>query len=173
RSLANDCGKSTLRSRSIGFQRTISDNTIDPSRGYTLMMDLQGAKEGVVSDIDFVRLNLGARGLYTLFDKHRFLARAQVGGIASDGFASVPASLRFFAGGDQSAPGHAYHPPSHTDETSERIGIHYRLASSQEYQCEFRPSYQGAAIDVHGNAVNPCKDPKKTSAGVGTRWVPP
>src|SRR5690606_39842938 len=134
RSLANDCGKSTLRSRSIGFRRTSRDNTIDPSRGYALMMDLQGAEEGVVSDIDFVRLNLGARGLYTLFDKHRFLARAQVGGIASDGFASVPASLRFFAGCDQSVRGYDYRTLSPTDETGDRIGGRYLLASSLQYQ---------------------------------------
>lgn len=172
-SLGNDSGNSTLLIPSIGFQRTISDNTIDPSRGYSLMMDLQGAKEGVVSDIDFVRLNLGGRGLYTLFDHHRFLARAQVGGIASDGFARVPASLRFFAGGDQSVRGYDYRTLSPTDETGDRIGGRYLLASSLEYQYEFRPKWRAATFVDHGNAVNTWKDPRKTSAGVGIRWVSP
>lgn len=172
-SLGNDSGTSTLLIPSLGFQRTISDNTTDPSRGYSLLMDLQGAKAGVLSDIDFVRLNVGARGLYTLFDKHRFLARVQAGGIASDGFASVPASLRFFAGGDQSVRGYDYRTLSPTDETGDRIGGRFLMASSVEYQYEFRHKWRAATFIDHGNAVDSWKDPMKTSAGIGIRWVSP
>lgn len=172
-SLGNDSGTSTLLIPSLGFQRTISDNTMDPSRGYSLLMDLQGAKTGVLSDIDFVRLNLGARGLYTLLDKHRFLGRVQAGGIASDGFASVPASLRFFAGGDQSVRGYDYRTLSPTDESGDRIGGRFLMASSVEYQYEFRPKWRAATFVDHGNAVDSWTDPMKTSAGVGIRWVSP
>lgn len=172
-SLGNDSGTSTLLIPSLGFQRTISDNTMDPSKGYSLLMDLQGAKAGVLSDIDFVRLNVAARGLYTLFDKHRFLARVQAGGIASDGFASVPASLRFFAGGDQSVRGYDYRTLSPTDETGDRIGGRFLLASSVEYQYEFKPKWRAATFIDRGNAVDNWTDPMKTSAGVGIRWVSP
>lgn len=172
-SLGNDSGKSILLIPSLGFQRTISDNAMDPSRGYSLLMDLQGAKAGVLSDIDFMRLNVAARGLYTLFDKHRFLARAQAGGIASDGFASVPASLRFFAGGDQSVRGYDYRTLSPTDETGDRIGGRYLMATSVEYQYEFKPKWRAATFVDHGNAVNSWKDPMKTSVGIGIRWVSP
>ena len=172
-SLGNDSGKSTLLIPSLGFQRTISDDTMDPSQGYSLLMNLQGAKAGVLSDIDFVRLNVAARGLYTWRDNHRFLARVQAGGIASDGFASVPPSLRFFAGGDQSVRGYDYRTLSPTDETGDRIGGRYLLASSIEYQYEFRPKWRAATFVDHGNAVNSWKDPMKTSAGIGIRWVSP
>lgn len=172
-SLGNDSGTSTLLIPSLAFQRTISDNTMDPSKGYSLLADLQGAKAGVLSDIDFVRLNMAARGLYTLFDKHRFLARVQAGGIASDGFASVPASLRFFAGGDQSVRGYDYRTLSPTDETGDRIGGRFLLAGSVEYQYEFIPKWRAATFIDHGNAVNSWTDPMKTSAGIGIRWVSP
>lgn len=172
-SLGNDSGHSTLLIPSLGFQRTISDDRMDPSRGYSLMMDLQGAKEGIISDIDFVRLNMSAKGLYTLWDNHRFLARAQAGGIASNGFASVPASLRFFAGGDQSVRGYDYRTLAPTDETGDRIGGRYLLATSAEYQYEFKPKWRAAVFVDHGNAVDSWKDPMKTSAGLGIRWVSP
>lgn len=172
-SLGDDSGRSTLLIPSLGFQRTVSDNSMDPSRGHSLMMDLQGAKAGVLSDIDFVRLNLAAKGLYTLWDNHRFLARAQLGGIASDGFASVPPSLRFFAGGDQSVRGYDYRTLAPTDETGERIGGRYLLATSAEYQYEFKPKWRAAVFVDHGNAVDTWDDPMKTSTGVGIRWVSP
>ncbi|NLY58115.1 MAG: outer membrane protein assembly factor [Gammaproteobacteria bacterium] len=172
-SLGNDSGTSTLLIPSLGFQRTVSDSTMDPSRGHSMMLDLQGAKAGVLSDIDFVRLHVGARGLYTLWDKHRFLARAQAGGIASNGFASVPPSLRFFAGGDQSVRGYDYRTLSPTDETGDRVGARYLMASSLEYQYEFKPKWRAATFVDYGNAVDSWKDPMKTSVGVGIRWVSP
>ena len=172
-SLGNDSGESTLLIPSLGFQRTVSDSTMDPSRGYSLLTDLQGAKAGVLSDIDFVRLHVAARGLYTLWEKHRFLARAQAGGIASNGFARVPPSLRFFAGGDQSVRGYDYRTLSPTDESGDRVGARYMLASSIEYQYEFIPKWRAATFIDHGNAVDSWKDPMETSAGVGIRWVSP
>lgn len=172
-SLGADSGRSTLLIPSLGFQRTVSDNTIDPSRGYSLLMDLQGAKAGVLSDIDFIRLHLGARGLYTLHERHRFLGRLQAGGIASNGFASVPASLRFFAGGDQSVRGYDYRTLSPTDETGERVGGRFMLAGSIEYQYEFIPKWRAATFVDRGNAVDSWTDSMKTSAGVGIRWVSP
>lgn len=172
-SLGADSGRSTLLIPSLGFQRTVSDNTMDPSRGYSLLMDLQGAKAGVLSDIDFIRLHLGARGLYTLHERHRFLGRLQAGGIASNGFASVPASLRFFAGGDQSVRGYDYRTLSPTDETGDRVGGRFMLAGSLEYQYEFIPRWRAATFVDHGNAMDSWTDPMKTSAGVGIRWVSP
>lgn len=172
-SLGNDKGRSTLLIPSVGFQRIISDDSMDPSKGYSLQVDLQGAKAGILSDIDFARLNMVAKGLYTLWDKHRFLTRAQLGGIASDGFASVPPSLRFFAGGDQSVRGYDYRTLAPEDETGDRIGGRYLLATSAEYQYEFIAKWRAAVFVDHGNAVDSWKDPMKTSAGVGIRWVSP
>lgn len=172
-SLGSDRGRSTLLIPSIGFQRTISDDSMDPSKGYSLQADVQGAKAGVLSDIDFVRLNMAAKGLYTLWKKHRFLSRAQFGTIASDGFSSVPPSLRFFAGGDQSIRGYDYRTLAPKDETGDRVGGRYLLATSAEYQYEFIPKWRAAAFVDHGNAVDSWDDPMKTSAGVGIRWVSP
>ncbi len=172
-SLGNDEGRSTLLIPSIAFQRTISDDSMDPSKGYSLQTDMQGAKTGVISDIDFLRLNMAAKGLYTLWDKHRFLARAQLGAIASNRFSSVPPSLRFFAGGDQSVRGYDYRTLAPKDETGDRVGGRYLLATSAEYQYEFIAKWRSAVFVDHGNAVDSWDAPMKTSAGVGIRWVSP
>lgn len=172
-SLGNESGRSTLLIPSLSFKRTVSDNSIDPSKGYSLMVDLQGAKEGIVSDFDFVRVNASAKGLYTIFDRHRFLSRAAIGGIGSESFERVPPSLRFFAGGDQSVRGYDFRTLAPTDESGERIGGRYLVATSAEYQYEFIDKWRGAVFVDHGNAVDSITDPRKTSVGFGVRWVSP
>ena len=150
-----------------------SSGGIDPSHGWSVQFDLQGAKEGVISDFDFVRLNTTVKGLYTLAERHRFLARAQGGGIASNSFARVPPSLRFFAGGDQSVRGYAYRTLSPVDETGDTIGARFLATGTLEYQYEFRPGWRAATFVDHGNAVDSWQDPLKTSLGLGIRWVSP
>ncbi|SDU02974.1 autotransporter assembly complex protein TamA [Halopseudomonas salegens] len=172
-SVGNDRGNSTLLIPSLSFQRVRSSGEIDPTHGWSVQFDLQGAKEGVVSDIDFVRVNSTVKGLYTLADKHRFLGRVQGGAIASNSFSRVPPSLRFFAGGDQSVRGYAYRNLSPRDESGDRIGARYLATGTLEYQYEFRSGWRAATFVDHGNAVDSWDDPLKTSVGVGIRWVSP
>lgn len=172
-SVGNESGRSTLLIPSLSLQRTVSDNTIDPSRGYSLMLDLQGAKEGIVADFDFVWVSTSAKGVYTFFDKHRVLSRASVGAIATQSFENLPPSLRFFAGGDQSIRGYDFRTLAPTDESGERIGGRYLLATSLEYQYEFIDKWRAAVFVDHGNAMDSLTDPRETSLGLGLRWVSP
>ena len=171
--VGNDEGDATLLIPSIGFNRLKSDGGMDPSRGYSLAFEVQGAKEGFISDFDFLRVTGTARGLYTVQDRHRLLARAQLGGIASQSFERIPPSLRFFAGGDQSVRGYDFRTLSPIDETGDNIGGRYLIAGSLEYQYEFIDKWRGAVFVDHGNAVNSLEDPLESSVGVGIRWVSP
>ena len=172
-SVGTESGRSTLLIPSLSLQRTISDNSIDPAKGYSLMLELQGAKEGVIADFDFFRANASAKGLYTIFERHRFLSRANVGAIASESFEKLPPSLRFFAGGDQSVRGYDFRTLAPTDDSGERIGGRYLVATSLEYQYEFIDKWRGAAFVDHGNAMDSLTDARETSLGLGVRWVSP
>jgi translocation and assembly module TamA len=172
-SLGDEDGRSTLLIPSLSFNRTKTDGGVDPSRGYSLRFDVQGAKEELLSDFDFIRLSAAARGLHTWRDDHRFLARAQVGSVATNSFDSVPPSLRFFAGGDQSVRGYDFRSLSPANEQGDRIGGRYLVAGSLEYQYEFIESWRAAVFVDHGNAVDSLTDPLETSLGVGVRWVSP
>ncbi|WP_150304951.1 autotransporter assembly complex protein TamA [Pseudomonas saliphila] len=171
--VGNDEGDATLLIPSIGFNRLKSDGGMDPSQGYSLAFEVQGAKEGFISDFDFLRVTSTARGLYTVQDRHRLLARAQLGAIASESFERIPPSLRFFAGGDQSVRGYDFRTLSPIDETGDHIGGRYLVAGSLEYQYEFIEKWRGAVFVDHGNAVDSLEDPLETSVGVGIRWVSP
>ena len=171
--LGNDSGSSTLLIPSIAFNRTVSDGGLDPAKGYSLQFDVQGAKEGLISEFDFLRVTASANGLYTLWDNHRFLSRASVGTTVVDDFSQMPPSLRFFAGGDQSVRGYDFRGLSPTDETGDLIGAKHLVAGSLEYQYEFIEDWRSAVFVDHGNAINSFSDPLETSLGVGVRWVSP
>lgn len=169
----DDEGRSTLLLPGIGFSRTLSDHKIDPSRGWRLQADLVGAHRSLLSDADLLHLNLLAKGLTTFAGGHRLLGRVQVGGIATNDFAAIPPSLRFFAGGDQSVRGYDYQTLSPRDSEGDRVGGRYLLVGSLEYQYPLRERWRLASFVDHGNAIDGLGDPLKTGVGIGVRWVSP
>lgn len=158
---------------SIGFAKLKSDSALDPSKGYRLQLDISAGSGSLLSDADVVHVSALARGLTTLADKHRVLARIEVGGVATDKYSAIPPSLRFFAGGDQSVRGYDYQSLSPRDSQRNRVGGRYLVAQSLEYQYEFVERWRAAAFVDGGNAVDSLTDSMKVGVGAGIRWVSP
>ncbi|TDQ38613.1 autotransporter secretion outer membrane protein TamA [Thiopseudomonas denitrificans] len=158
---------------SIGFAKLKSDSALDPSKGYRLQMDVSAGSGNVLSDADVVHVSALARGLTTLADKHRVLARIEVGGVATDKYSAIPPSLRFFAGGDQSVRGYDYQSLSPRDAQRNRVGGRYLVAQSLEYQYEFVERWRAATFIDAGNATDSLTDSMKVGVGAGIRWVSP
>ncbi len=132
--LGDDSGLSTLLMPGVSYSYLRSDNRIDPHNGYRLQFDAKVAKEGLGSDNNLLYGTALFKGLTTVWDKHRFLGRVQFGGSATNGYKSVPPSLRFFAGGDLSVRGYEYQTLSPENSDGDRIGGRYMVAGSVEYQ---------------------------------------
>ncbi|MFB1011198.1 MAG: BamA/TamA family outer membrane protein, partial [Thiopseudomonas sp.] len=165
--------ESTFLLPSIGFAKLSSDSPMDPSRGYRLQADVSAGSGSVFSDTDVVHASAVAKGLTTLADKHRILARLEIGAVATDNFSVIPPSLRFFAGGDQSVRGYDYQSLSPRDEYRNRVGARYLVAQSLEYQYQFAGSWRVAGFVDRGNAVDSLTDAMKVGVGGGIRWVSP
>lgn len=168
-----ETGRSTLLLPGLGYSKLHADSALDPSQGYRLQVDVSGAHRSVLSDVDILHVNFLAKGLYTLADKHRFLARFQFGGVATNRFANVPPSLRFFAGGDQSVRGYGYETLSPKDEDGDSVGGRYLMVASVEYQYQFAQKWRVAAFYDEGNAIDNPFDPLATGVGMGVRWISP
>ncbi len=134
---------------------------------------MTGAHRSLLSKADILHVNFIARGLYTLADNHRFLARFQLGGVATNRFADVPPSLRFFAGGDQSVRGYGYETLSPRDDEGNTVGGRYLMVGSAEYQYQFADQWRVALFYDEGNAIDDLLDPLASGAGAGIRWVSP
>ena len=172
--LGDDTGLSNLVMPGISYSYLHSDNRVDPNRGYRIGFEAQVAKEGMLSDANLLRADVQLRGLTTLFERHRFLARLHVGGSATNGYKAIPPSLRFFAGGDQSVRGYDYQSLSPQNSDGDQIGGRYMIAGTAEYQYTFAPKWRVATFIDQGNAFNSLDFPSlKTGVGVGVRWVSP
>lgn len=150
-----------------------ADNTVDPTKGYRLQFDLSGAKKNILSSTDFIRYSVTTKGLYTFAQKHRFLGRAQVGGIQTNEFDKIPPSLRFYAGGDQSVRGYDYQTLSPKDKKGKKVGGRYLLAGSLEYQYQFAEKWRVATFIDKGNAMDSWSEHLKTGIGTGIIWISP
>lgn len=173
--LGDDSGLSNLLMPGVSFSYLRSDNRIDPHNGYRLQFDLQAAKEGLLSDTNLLHGNVLLKGLTTLGENHRFLARVQFGGSATNGYQNnIPPSLRFFAGGDQSVRGYDYQSLSPKNSDGHRIGGRYMVAGSAEYQYSLTEKWRVATFIDQGNSFNSLELPSlKTGVGFGVRWVSP
>ncbi|WP_440864968.1 autotransporter assembly complex protein TamA [Symbiopectobacterium purcellii] len=126
------------------------------------------------SDIDFAVIQAQNVWIRTLEDKHRFVARGNVGWIETNSFSRVPPSLRFFAGGDRSIRGYKFRSISPRDDEGKLTGASKLLTGSLEYQYNFTGRWWGAVFVDTGDAVNDLKiNDLKTGAGVGIRWASP
>ncbi|MGE8186520.1 autotransporter assembly complex protein TamA [Pseudomonas sp. NPDC086278] len=172
--LGDDSGLSTLLMPGVSYSYLKSDNKIDPHNGYRLAFETKVAKEGLGSDNNLLYGTALVKGLTTVFDNHRFLGRLQVGGSATNGYKSVPPSLRFFAGGDQSVRGYDYQSLSPENSEGDRIGGRYMIAGSVEYQYSIAEKWRVATFIDQGNSFNTLDLPNlKTGVGIGIRWVSP
>ncbi len=110
----------------------------------------------------------------TLADKHRFVARGNLGWIETNNFEKVPPDLRFFAGGDRSIRGYKYKDISPRDDDGKLTGASKLATGSLEYQYNVTGKWWGAAFIDSGEAVNDIKQSNfKTGAGFGVRWASP
>ncbi|TCV99019.1 autotransporter assembly complex protein TamA [Biostraticola tofi] len=126
------------------------------------------------SDIDFFVIQAQNVWIRTLADKHRFVARGNLGWIETNDFERVPPSLRFFAGGDRSIRGYKYKSLSPKDDKDKLTGASKLATGSLEYQYNVSGKWWGAAFIDAGEAVNDIKQSNvKTGAGVGVRWQSP
>ncbi|MFS2156908.1 autotransporter assembly complex family protein [Pseudomonas sp. Pseusp122] len=172
--LGDDAGLSTLLMPGLSYSYLRSDNRIDPHKGYRLQFDTQVAKEGMVSDSNLLRGTALIKGLTTLGDNHRLLGRLQVGGNATNGYKSIPPSLRFFAGGDQSVRGYDYQSLSPKNSDGDRIGGRYMIAGSLEYQYSIAEKWRVATFIDEGSSFNNLELPSlKRGIGIGVRWISP
>jgi len=167
-------GLSNLVMPGLSFNRLKTDNRFDPQNGYRLQFDIAAAKKGLLSDADLLHANLLIKGLTTVGAKHRILARLQLGGSETDDYSNIPASLRYYAGGDQSVRGYDYQTLSPKNDKNERVGGRYLMTRSLEYQYSFAEKWRIAAFADQGNSFDSLKIPSlKSGVGLGLRWISP
>ncbi|ALB69325.1 autotransporter assembly complex protein TamA [Cronobacter muytjensii] len=158
----------------VMLSRTRSRGGLMPTWGDSQRYSIDYSDTAWGSDVDFVVLQAQNVWIRTLYDKHRFVARGNLGWIETNDFERVPPDLRFFAGGDRSIRGYKYKSISPEDDDGKLTGASKLATGSLEYQYNVTGKWWGAVFVDSGEAVNDIKQSNfKTGAGVGVRWQSP
>ncbi len=164
---------SVLSTLGASLARTKADNLINPNKGWKLFTQIRGASEDVLSDTSLLQFYGSAKHVFG-FGRGRLLSRVEVGATWIDARNDLPASLRYFAGGDQSIRGFDYRELGPVNEANEVVGGKQLLVGSVEYDFLVRDNWRVAVFADTGNAFNDRSDLEwRRSAGVGLRWLSP
>ena len=157
----------------VSYSRSRSKGEPHTSWGQTESFSLYGGSEAALSSIDFLKATVNFRYLREFSDKNYFLGSIGLGWIESNNFDLVPASQRFFAGGDRSVRGFRFRDISPTNLDGEPTGGRYLEQFSVEYNRRFRDQFRWAAFVDAGRAFNSYSAGYSAGAGVGIRWESP
>lgn len=157
----------------ISFARTWADDTLYTLRGGRLSISLSGASESFLSDVSFTQVVLKGKYIRSISEKGRIITRATLGATGVSDFDKLPASLRFFAGGDNTIRGFDFESLGPKDDLDEVVGGRYLAIGSVEYEHMFIPNWGGAVFTDFGNAFNEWSDSFEYSVGIGLRWRSP
>lgn len=158
------------------------DDELNIGNGTYVQALAQYGKEGFGSDIDYAKAAVEAMLIRTYANKHRITLRGEIGAIKTNSFDDVPASLRFYAGGDQSVRGFKFRDLSPkadviNPETGkldvESIGGKYLVTSSIEYAYSIADNWRIAAFVDAGKAANDISDSLAYGIGPGVHWLSP
>ena len=149
-----------------------ADNILSPRRGYSWSTDLRGAP-GLISDTTFARIELAGQRIFSLGNRSRLLLRSRLGAMSVEDFTLLPATERFFAGGDQSVRGYAFQKLAPEDDSGDVVGGQYLAVGSIELDYLFVGNFGAAVFIDSGNAADEFPPSPKTGAGIGFRWRSP
>lgn len=170
--IAGESESSMLLMPGIGWSKSRSNDARYPTSGWRLGTAFRGALEGVVSDVTLVQAELDGKVILP-FLGGRVLGRAGFAATAIDDFSQLPASLRFFAGGDNSVRGYDYQTLGPTNREGEVVGGRHRVTGSLEYDHKVWGDFALAAFVDAGSAFNTREMTLHQSAGFGVRWFSP
>jgi translocation and assembly module TamA len=146
-------------------------------------VELSGSPQTLGSDASYLRFYARAERVWPIKDGPWYLrSRGEFGTSWISEFSQLPASQRFFAGGDRSVRGFAVNslsPPLEEggtatgNATEESGGGEHKIVASIEFERDLRSNFRAAVFADIGNAFNDWSTPLEYSVGIGIRWKLP
>jgi translocation and assembly module TamA len=165
-------GSSWLVLPGITLSKTRSRGGMMPMWGDRKSITFEGTDPALSSDARLVRVQAQTTWIRSIGQNHRGLFGADAGAIYTDEFESLPPSIRFFAGGDNSLRGYGYEEVSPKDSDGFLTGGQYMVTSSLEYQYRVVGNWWLATFIDYGDAWTSVPQ-WKTGVGAGIRWGSP
>ncbi|MGI9341617.1 MAG: autotransporter assembly complex protein TamA [Gammaproteobacteria bacterium] len=166
-----DKGTSRLLVPGVSWEHTMESGPPRPLDGVGARLSVSAASDKLVSDTSFMQVRAFGKFVHKLWPGARGLGRAELGVTIKDEFDDLPASVRFFAGGDVSVRGYEFKSLGPTDELGLVVGGTHLAVFSYEVDQQFRENWAVAAFIDAGNAFNSFSDMDlEAGVGIGIRW---
>lgn len=149
------------------------DDAIYARLGWSMFADVHGAHDAMLSDVSFAQGRLLLRGALPLGARARLLLRTEFGASRVADFQELPASQRFFAGGDQSVRGYSYQSLGPTDVDGNVLGGKYLSTFSVEAEIRVWGNWGAAVFADAGGADDDPNPPLSVGVGAGVRYRAP
>jgi len=157
----------------IRWETTIGRTLRRFPSGHRMSLDIRGAHENIFSDTSFAQLTASAKWITTVGNATRLLMRADLGGTVKQTLNELPATVRFFAGGDTSVRGYDFETIGPVDDEGNVIGGAHQVVLSLEADWAVRENWAVAAFVDSGSAFNDGDIDMRTGVGLGIRWYSP
>jgi translocation and assembly module TamA len=141
--------------------------------GYRYGFRLMASSEVLGSDTNFFRGSLNGKYLNRFSEQHSVLIRGEVGRIYASNLEKIPASKRFFAGGQDSVRGFAYESISPRDSNGALTGADKLVTATLQYQWSINRYWALVTFVDAGKAYHNNSEPLRTGVGAGVRWSSP
>jgi translocation and assembly module TamA len=165
----------TLLVPNIQWTKIKSDGLSYSQHGWKLDYRLEGALDQILSSVSYLQLTTHDKFIFGFGGGHwRLLGRTELSATLTDELTELPASKRFFAGGDNSIRGFGLDTLGPSNSDGELVGGRYLAVGSLELERRIFGKWSGAIFFDAGNAFDPDFDSEvEYAAGFGIRWRSP
>jgi translocation and assembly module TamA len=149
------------------------------ARAYHLYGELRGSPSTLGSEASFLQVRLQGERIFGIAPLWHLRLRGEIGASWVPDFSDLPASQRFFAGGDRSVRGFDLNelspppeqrpgdPPQASDQS---VGGKHLFTGTIEVERDLPRNFAVAGFYDIGNAFNEFGDPLEYSVGLGVRY---
>lgn len=159
----------------VTWSKTVTDDPVYTKKGYRAKLGVFTAADVLISPTTYLSGILDIKWIRAFWDDYRFIARTELGATWADSVNDLPASKRFYAGGDNSIRGWGLDALGPNDpETGAVVGGRYLAVGSLELERRIVGPWSAAVFTDFGNAFDPdYAEVYQQSVGVGLRWLSP
>lgn len=156
----------------LRFSQLIYDDLVRPTKGFSYAIEARGMSKYLTSDMNLLQILGQGNLLFPLPGRLSVFTRVQTAmSFQDEPLRDLPASLRFFAGGDRSVRGYKYQSLGPEDKSGEVTGGKHLIAASIEIERALSDDWGIAVFYDAGNAFNSLSDIKLyQGAGLGLRY---
>ena len=145
----------TLFVQFLEAERSTRDNKLNPTKGTLVTGKVDHSNTSLLSDANFVKLTAEGRYFIPLLRRTVLATRLKIGGIEPyGGTDTIPANVRFYAGGPGSVRGYSLNRLGPSDVNGKPIGGNSLLEGSVELRHRFQGNFGAAVFFDFGNVFS-------------------